>query len=219
MGASVQAVDVRAHVTAGRIIAVTGVVDEVRLGGADEVAQLIVTACVNNVAVRTEGGATYAMGILRGKKDLDGSTNVSVSRLLVKSASAERRHMFMFTYKKSSTAMLQAQVEGGYMRTREAGRGFATNRDDVSRGQAAVIQERCRWCTGNAAVSGRVDVVDGGEATCSLGVNGMNECCVAQFTGTSSIDARTVAARSFPHSAPTERSTREPQHGATSVHV
>jgi len=50
---------------------------------------LVVTASVRVVTLRMVGDVTYAMGILSGKKDLGGRTKVSVSRLLIRSASGE----------------------------------------------------------------------------------------------------------------------------------
>jgi hypothetical protein len=80
VGGGIEAVDVGA----------AGVVDEVLLGGADEVAKLVVTGRVS-VSVGGSGRAraradeAHAMGIFVGKYDLEGNTKASVSRLLQQS--------------------------------------------------------------------------------------------------------------------------------------
>lgn len=62
----IQAVDVGACIAAGGVVAIAGVVYEVWLRGADEVAQLVVAANVRAAAAEVVGEACYAMGILRG---------------------------------------------------------------------------------------------------------------------------------------------------------
>lgn len=66
MCGSIQAVEIGACIAVGGVVAIAGVVYEVWLGGADEVAQLIVPAYVRTVTWWAVEAGLYAMGILSG---------------------------------------------------------------------------------------------------------------------------------------------------------
>ena len=118
----IQAVYVGARIAAGRVVAVARVVYEVWLWRADEVAQLVVAAYIRGATAQVVGGGR----VLR-YWDFEGVEGPGRQHKRVGVSTPGLVSMIRYlcggqAYKKSSTAMLQAQVGGGSMRTRRTRR-------------------------------------------------------------------------------------------------
>lgn len=113
----IQAVDVGASIAAGGVVAVARVVYKVRLWRADEVAQLVVAAYIRGATAQVVGGRVLRYWDFEGVEG-PGRQHKRVGVSTPGLVSMIRYLCGGQAYKKSSTAMLQAQVGGGSMRTR-----------------------------------------------------------------------------------------------------